>query len=148
MSMFDDFINTVGDGIVDEINSWGSGPICRAIDSVANNVVLPVALAVVDNPGKTLAVVGAGVVTGGLAYAAAPTIAAAIGATGALGAASTGTAISSLSGVALSNASLAALGGGAIAANGGGMVAGAAVVGMSGAGTGVCAAGAVVVATS
>ena len=56
---------------------------------------------VVENPGKTLLVVGATVATGGLALVAAPTVAAAAGGAGLLGAASTGTAISSLSGAAL-----------------------------------------------
>jgi hypothetical protein len=148
MGMFDDFIDRVGDSIVSEIESWGSGPICRSIDSVANVVVLPVAQAVVENPGKTLAIVGVGVMTGGLAYVAAPAIAATIGTIGALGSTGGGTLICSLSGAALSNASLAALGGGAIAAGGGGMAAGTAVVGMAGVCTGVGVSGAAVAATS
>lgn len=144
MGMFDDFIDSVGNSIVDEINSWGSGPICRAIDNVTTNIVLPAAQTVMDNPGKTAMVLGTGVLTGGLAYAAAPTIAAAIGSTGVLGAASTGTAINTLSGAALSHASLAALGGGAVATKGGGMVVGTAVVGIAGAATGAGVSGATV----
>ena len=84
--------------------------------------------AVVENPGKTLLIVGGTVATGGLAWVAAPEVAAAVGGVGLLGAASTGTAISTLSGAALTNASLAAVGGGAVAAGGGGMAAGAAVI--------------------
>lgn len=47
-----------------------------------------------------------------ISYAAAPSIAAALGAKGLLGAAATGTAIQTLSGAALTSASLAAIGGG------------------------------------
>lgn len=148
MGMFDNFIDRLGDSIVREIDSWGSGPICRSIDRLANVVVLPVAQAVVENPGKTLAVVAVGLMTGGLAYVAAPAIAATIGATGVLGATSSGTLISSLSGAALSNASLAVFGGGAIAAGGGGIAAGSTVVGMAGIGAGAGISGVVVATTS
>lgn len=80
--------------------------------------------------------IGAGVILGGLAGAAAgyagssaaagaiPAAVVALGTT-----ASTGTAISTLSGAASTNAILAALGGGSLAAGGGGMALGAAVLG-------------------
>lgn len=79
---------------------------------VAGGLVGDVVDAISENPGKTVAVVAATVVTGGAALVAAPAIATTAGAAGLLGAASTGTVISTLSGAALTNASLAALGGG------------------------------------
>ena len=79
-----------------------------------------------DHPVATAVAVG--VATGGVAFAGAGPIAAALGSTGCLGPASTGTAISSLSGAALKSASLAKLGGGALAAGGAGMSGGAATV--------------------
>lgn len=102
------------------------------LDFVADVVVGAVEV-VVDNPGKTLLVIAGTIATGGVAFVAAPAIAAAAGGAGLLGAASTGTAISTLSGAALTNASLAAVGGGALAAGGGGMLAGTTVVATSGA---------------
>lgn len=148
MGMFDDIVNSIGDSIVGEINSWGSGPICRTISNVTDNVVIPAIQAMVDNPGKALLITGAAVVTGGAAFAVAPTIAGVIGATGLLGPASTGTAISTLAGAVLESASLAAIGGGAAAAGGGGMVAGAQVLAASGAVIGAGASSAAVAATS
>jgi hypothetical protein len=66
--------------------------------------------------GKVLAwTLGGGAIAVPLAVIAAPGIAAALGAWGALGAAGTGTAISTLSGAALTSASLAAIGGGTVA---------------------------------
>lgn len=87
----------------------------------------------IDNPGKTLILIGATVATGGLATMAAPTIAATLGSVGLLGSASTGATIAGLHGAALTNASLAALGGGSLAAGGGGVALGTAVVGSTGA---------------
>jgi len=104
--------------------------------------------AVIENPGKSLAIVAATIATGGLGLAAAPMIAGAIGSTGVLGAASTGVAINTLSGAALSNASLAAIGGGAVAAGGGGIAAGTTVVACSTAAAGGAAATVTAVATS
>ena len=57
---------------------------------------------VVENPGECAAVAMATVATGGVAFVAAPVIAATAGGFGLLGAASTGTVISSLSGAASS----------------------------------------------
>jgi hypothetical protein len=148
MGMFDDIVNSIGDSIVREVDSWGSGPICRTIDSVTDNFVVPAIQTVVDNPGKALLITGAAVVTGGAAFVAAPTIAGAIGTTGLLGSASTGTAISTLTGAALESAALASVGGGALAVGGGGMVAGAQVLGASGAVIGAAASSAAVAATS
>lgn len=85
-----------------------------------------------ENPGKTVLIVATGIVTGGTAWVAAPTIASVAGATGLLGAASTGTAISTLSGAALTNASLAVLGGGAVSVGGFGMAGGTVVVATAG----------------
>lgn len=87
--------------------------------------------------------IGAGILIGGLASAAAGTAGgfAAAGATTAavmaLGTASTGTAISSLAGAAATNATLAALGGGAVAAGGGGMALGSMVLGGAALGVGL-----------
>lgn len=64
------------------------------------------------------------IIGGGIAYLAAPIIAATAGALGLLGSASTGISISSLSGAALTNASLASIGGGSLATGGGGMALG------------------------
>lgn len=94
---------------------------------------------VVENPIKSLVIVGAGVATGGIAFAAAPVLATTAGGLGLLGAASTGTSIATLSGAALTNASLAAIGGGAIATGGGGMAAGVATISAVGAVTGTAA---------
>ena len=103
---------------------------------------------VIENPGKTVAIVVATVATGGAAFAAAPVIAAAAGGAGLLGATSAGTAIASLSGAALTNASLAALGGGSIAAGGGGIAAGTSVIAGAGAFFGAGTSTGVVAATS
>jgi hypothetical protein len=91
---------------------------------------------IVENPGKSLAIVAATVATGGIAMAAAPAIASSLGAAGVLGAAGTGAEISGLSGICLSNASLAYLGGGTVAAGGGGMAGGVAAVTTTGSITG------------
>ncbi|ABM40177.1 hypothetical protein [Polaromonas naphthalenivorans] len=85
---------------------------------------------VADHPIATA--VAMGVVTGGVAFAAAGPIAAVVGSTGALGAASTGTAIGTLKGAALTSASLAKLGGGAIVAGGTGMTGGTVTVAAAG----------------
>lgn len=77
---------------------------------------------VVENPGKTAAVVIGTVATGGLALAAAPAIGAAVSAAG------FGVAGGTLSGAAASSAGLAALGGGSLAAGGAGVAGGTAVV--------------------
>ena len=73
---------------------------------------------------KICLVVVAGAVTGGVAWAAAPAIAACLGGLGVLGTASTGASILALEGAALTSASLASLGGGALAVGGGGIAAG------------------------
>lgn len=99
-----------------------------------------------ENPVAT--VIATTILTGGVAFAAAPAIAASVGSLGLLGAASTGTAISSLSGAALTNASLASIGGGAIAAGGGGMAAGSVTIAGIGVTTGAGVSGAVVKSTS
>ena len=91
---------------------------------------------VVENPFKTIAVVGVTIGTGGLALAYAPAIAATIGGAGLLGTTAGGTVIAGLEGVALANASLAALGGEALATGGGGIALGTTVVASVGAATG------------
>jgi hypothetical protein len=96
---------------------------------------------IIENPVKSLFIVGATVATGGLALAYAPAIAATIGATGILGTAGTGATISTLTGVFLESASLAALGGGTLASGGGGMAFGATVVASAGAATGLAVSG-------
>lgn len=96
---------------------------------------------VCDNPGKSLLVLGAGLATGGAAWAFAGPIAATIGSTGALGVtATTGVEIATLTGAALESASLAALGGGALSVGGGGVALGTTVVAAGGAATGTTAA--------
>ncbi|WP_052955191.1 hypothetical protein [Enterobacter ludwigii] len=88
---------------------------------------------VAENPVKSVLTVVAGVATGGVAWAAAPTIAATVGGLGVLGTtATTGAVISELTGVALANASLAAIGGGALSTGGLGMAGGAVVVAAAG----------------
>ena len=77
---------------------------------------------VVENPGKTAAVVIGTVATGGLALAAAPAIGAAVSAAG------FGVAGGTLSGAAASSAGLAALGGGSLAVGGAGVAGDTAVV--------------------
>lgn len=122
--------NTLQSG---ELNMFGF------IKNVANTAIdkaLDAAIYVEKNPKKCVAVVVGTVATGGVAFVAAPAIAAGIGAVGMLGATASGTAISSLSGVALTNASLAALGGGTIAAGGAGMAGGVTVITGTGVATG------------
>jgi hypothetical protein len=142
MNLWDSICETVTDadnylfGYGNSLTSLGDGAIGGAVRGVKDCIV--------ENPGKTLLVVGVTVATGGLALAAAPTIAAAAGGSGLLGAASTGTAISTLSGAALSSASLASIGGGALAVGGGGMAAGATTIATAGAVTGGLASGAAV----
>lgn len=128
----------------------------RGIDTVVTTVVIDGVAGGIDstidlvkeNPGKSAAVAAATVATGGIAFVAAPTIAASLGAAGVLGVTSTGTAISTLSGAALTNASLAAIGGGAVAAGGGGIAAGTAVIAGSGATAGAITSTGVAVAVS
>lgn len=98
-------------------------------------VVEPAVDTVLENPGKTVAVVAATVATGGLACAAAPAIGAAVSAAG------FGVAGGTLSGAAASSAGLAALGGGSIASGGLGMAGGTALVTGVGAATGAAASG-------
>jgi hypothetical protein len=102
------------------------------IANIGNSVVEYVT----ENPIKTASIVAATVVSGGVAYRYAPTIAGGIGKTGILGNAGTGRAINTLTGPYLKRASLAALGGGTLASGGGGMVAGATFVAYSGAAVG------------
>lgn len=97
---------------------------------------LNAAVYVEDNPKKCIAVVLGTVATGGVAFVAAPAIAAGLGTVGLLGTTASGTAISSLSGIALTNASLAAIGGGTLAVGGGGIVGGVTVIAGTGAATG------------
>lgn len=104
--------------------------------------------AVIENPGKALAIAAVTVGTGGLALAYAGSIAATLGTTGVLGAAGTGVAIDTLTGIYLTNASLAALGGGTVAAGGGGMAVGTMVVTAAGATTGAVVSGGIVATTS
>ena len=81
--------------------------------------------------------VGGAIIAAPIALAAAPVIAASLGAVGILGTtATTGTVISGLSGVVLTNASLAAIGNGALIVGGGGMAGGIAVIGTAGAAAG------------
>lgn len=91
---------------------------------------------VTENPVKTASIVAVTVVSGGVAYQCAPSIAGSIGKTGILGNAGTGRAINTLNGPYLKRASLAALGGGTLASGGGGMVAGTTFVAYSGAAVG------------
>lgn len=78
--------------------------------------------AVVNNPGKSLLVLGVAVATGGVALAFAPTIGAAVSTAG------LGVAGGTLSGAAASSAGLAALGGGSLAAGGAGVAGGTAAL--------------------
>ena len=130
-----DLVTDAKDSLVDMVQTAGA---------VSGHVACEIKDYVVENPGTSAAIATSTIVTGGVAFAAAPAIAAAAGGAGMLGAASTGTAISTLSGAALSNASLAALGGGALTAGGGGMAAGTAVIAGTGAATGLGASTAIV----
>ena len=95
---------------------------------------------VVENPGKTAAVVIGTVATGGLALAAAPAIGAVVSAAG------FGVAGGTLSGAAASSAGLAAIGGGSLAAGGAGVAGGTMIVTATGGalGAGISTAAAVV----
>lgn len=93
---------------------------------------------------KCSLVVGAGILTGGVAFYAAPAIAACLGGLGVLGTASTGASILALEGAALTSASLASLGGGALTVGGGGMAAGMTTIATTGAVVGGLSTGAVV----
>jgi hypothetical protein len=95
---------------------------------------------------KICLVVVAGAVTGGVAWAAAPAIAACLGGLGVLGTASTGASILALEGAALTSASLASLGGGALAVGGGGIAAGVATIATTGAVVGGVSTGAIMTA--
>ena len=90
---------------------------------------------VTENPIKSIAVVAATVVTGGVALTLAPAIGAAASAVG------LGVAGGTLSGAAASSAGLAALGGGSLAAGGAGIAGGTAVVTTIGAATGATTSG-------
>lgn len=101
----------------------------KVLDALDGTIVGKTIDYIAENPKKSLAIVSAGVATGGAAYVAAPAIAAAIGTTGVLGkTATTGAVISKLTGAPLVNASLAKIGGGAISIGGKGIAGGKFVI--------------------
>ncbi|MBU2807115.1 hypothetical protein HF285_02150, partial [Acidithiobacillus ferrooxidans F221] len=85
-SAFEDFVENK---VFTSVESLG-----RSIERVGDSAVEKLGGAidnVSENPGKTALIVGAAVATGGVAFVAAPAVAAAAGGAGLLGAASTGT---------------------------------------------------------
>ena len=97
---------------------------CKTYDSLEKTETY-----IKENPKKSAAIVAAGVLSGGLAYANAPFIATTIAKTGILGkTATTGAVISKLTGAPLARASLAKLGFGAISIGGKGIAGGKFVI--------------------
>ncbi len=91
----------------------------------------------IKNHKTAISCIAGAIVIAPFALAAAPVIAASLGAAGALGTtATTGTLISGLGGAALTNASLAAIGNGALVIGGAGMAGGTAVITGAGAAAG------------
>ncbi len=116
------------DGLFDAV-CFVSDTVEGAVSAVAGTAS-SVVDTVVENPIKSAAIVAGTVVTGGIAWTAAPFLGAVASGAG------LGVAGGSLSGAAASSAGLAALGGGSLATGGLGMAGGTAVVTGVGAATG------------
>jgi hypothetical protein len=97
---------------------------CKTYDSLEKTETY-----IKENPKKSAAIVAAGVLSGGLAYANAPFIATTIAKTGILGkTATTGAVIKTLTGAPLTRAALAKIGFGALSIGGKGIAGGKVII--------------------